>query len=200
MFGGVYQMAACDHVAPNERHHLMVRKILAALAGVALLCGAGFGAASLASAATSSSGLCAANGTRVVTYFPGACPAKSFPISGPVTVVAPAPASPVKIVHKLVTINADFPQLTDVPAPTLAQKTVTVDGLPAFTGTLETWASNSGDNVAAGTTVSVIAPGQPGGNVATALGSTSRKFVVNTTGFTGGKSFSLDIWVLVVTP
>ena len=71
----------------------MVRKILAALAGVALLGGLGFGAASLASASTSSSGLCAKNGTRSVTYFPGGCPTGSFAISGPVTVVAPAPVA-----------------------------------------------------------------------------------------------------------
>ena len=175
--------------------------IAVALIGMA---GIAFGAAGLASASSGSGGLYVQKtDSHHFTHWFATDPGSAYyAVSLPsgTTIVAPAVPSPVKIVHKLVTINADFPQLTDVPAPTLAQKTVTVDGLPAFTGTLETWASNSGDNVAAGTTVSVIAPGQPGGNVATALGSTSRKFVVNTAGFTGGKSFSLDIWVLVVTP
>ena len=66
-------------------------RIVSIVAACATLLGLGFGAASLASA-SSSSGLCATNGTRVVRYFAN-CPAGTFPISFPAgtTVVVPPP-------------------------------------------------------------------------------------------------------------
>jgi hypothetical protein len=36
--------------------------------------------------------------------------------------------------------------------------------------------------------------------VAPAAGSTSRSFTLTPSGFTGSQSFTLDIWVLTVTP
>ena len=71
----------------------MVRKILSGLAALAVVAGLGIYVSNFASASSSSGGLCAKNGTRVVTYFPGGCPAGSFAISFPAgtTVVLPAP-------------------------------------------------------------------------------------------------------------
>ena len=87
-------------------------RILGARAVCVAMVGGGFAAASLASA-SSSSGLCATNGTRVVRYF-SSCPAGSFPISFPAgtTVVVPPP---------VVTIVAPPVLAAGETAPTLAQ-------------------------------------------------------------------------------
>ena len=73
----------------------MLRKILSGLAALAVVAGLGLYVSNFASASSSSGGLCAKNGTRVVTYFPGGCPAGSFAISFPAgtTVVLPAPVT-----------------------------------------------------------------------------------------------------------
>ena len=161
-------------------------KIVALLGSLVLLLGVGGYAA--AQAAGPSSGLCATNGTRVVRYF-ATCPAGSFPISLPSgTTVVSAPAA-VSIVHKQITVDADYQGGTE------AQRTVTIAGLPAFvsSGSAELWGSNNGgipDGYSASVGVTRVTPTN---------GQTTRKFVLSPAGFNGAESYVLDVWVLVTT-
>ena len=179
-------------------HRKMFGSTKARVVGIVLSClsllGIGFGAASLASA-SSSSGLCATNGTRVVRYF-ASCPVGSFPIAFPAgttyTVVAPPAPSPVKIVHKTVVVDATFQ------TGSVADRTVTLTGLPGY---LSTNTEVKGDNTVdlpAGENITITpAAGTTGTST---VGATTRQFIITPTGFVGTKTFTLDLWVLAVAP
>jgi len=182
----------------------MLRKILSGVAALAVLAGLGFGAANLASAASSSSsGLCARNGTRVVTYFPGGCPSGSFAIGAPsLGVTAPVPT---------VTVTAT-PTTVAGGSGTAAAGTFLIEG--NTTGTTVTVtapeAYYSANSDAFTETYSTNAASAPIGKTVTVTpvvgvestatkkpsdGSYERTFKVVTKGFKAGESFSLTIGV-----
>jgi hypothetical protein len=101
----------------------------------------------------------------------------------------PTGDSGTKIVHKTVTVNADFQ------AGTVDERTITFTGLPAYVsgGSKELSGSNNGgipDGYGASIGVAPVAPTN---------GQTVRKFVVTPAGFNGTESYTLDVWVLVTT-
>lgn len=133
--------------------------------------------------------LCAKNGSRQLAVFEG-CPAGYFQASLPAGTVLGAPAAgeaaAVKIVHKQVTVNADYQ------AGTLAERTVTFTGLPAYksSGSAEISGSNVDglpDAVMGSVTVAPTTPTN---------GQTTRSFVVTPAGFNGSESYTLDLWIL----
>ena len=128
----------------------------------------------------------------------GANPSCTFAATGTASLTAPA-VSPVKIVHKQVTINADFE------ASSVADRTVTITGLPAFRSTsspFEVYGSTAADvNIPATATVpaadiTVTPVGGPTGT--STVGATERKFVVTPHNFVGTRTYTLDIWVLTL--
>jgi hypothetical protein len=192
-----------------------------ALAGIVALGGAGVVGAQVASAGSGPAVLCAKVGSRELRVFDTTCPAGFFAAQLPSSAIAglttiqgpkgdPGPAGPqgpkgatgpvgdkgdkgvkgdpgnnnVAIKHARVTLTAaDNKKLT----------TVVVSGLPAFEATNPETNGNNSASKPAGTTVSPVA-------TAPAAGSTSRTFTFTPDGFTGNQSFTLDIWVLTVTP
>lgn len=159
--------------------------------------------------------LCAKVGSRELTVFDTSCPKGFFAAQLPSSAIAglttiqgpkgdPGPKGPkgdtgptgakgdkgdpgnnnVAIKHAKVTLTA---------ANNGKAQTVVVTGMPAYDATNpETYGSNSASKPT-GTVVSPVP-------VAPAAGSTSRSFTLTPSGFTGTQSFTLDIWVLTVTP
>lgn len=119
-----------------------------------------------------------------------------------------APVTSTPATHAKVTLNADFQD------GSLSERTVTISGLPAYrASSLEQVGSNItgvGNLLAYGLTTT-ITNASPGGDelpvivvvqirpVTPTVGSTSRRFEVTTTGFTGTKSFVLDLWATSLT-
>jgi len=191
------------------------------LAGLIALGGAGLVGAQVASAGSGPAVLCAKVGTRQLVVFDGTCAAGYFPAQLPSSAIAglttiqgpkgdPGPAGPagpagpkgatgatgatgakgdpgnnnVAIKHAKVTLTA---------ANNGKAQTVVVSGMPAYEATNpETYGSNSASRPG----VTVVSPVE----TAPAAGSTSRTFTFTPSGFTGSQSFTLDIWVLTVTP
>lgn len=105
------------------------------------------------------------------------------------TATVTAGTSPVSVLHRTVTVDADYQ------AGTEAQRTITVTGLPAYSssGSKEITGDNSAgvpDALAAGITVTEKPPTN---------GQTTRSFVVAASGFNGTEKYALDVWVLAVT-
>lgn len=172
---------------------------------------------------TTQRGLCIKNGTGEprslwLVAATGLCP---DPYWGPATLeqafgekvaaelaaLRPSAPSGIVPVHKTVKLDADFQD------GSVADRTVVISGLPAYKGSsLEAAGSNitSAANpliLGATTTVTNVSPGGDELPVLTtvkitpvvpSVGSTSRKFVVETFGFTGTRTFGLDLWVVPV--
>jgi hypothetical protein len=173
----------------------MRNRILAAVVAAFALIGVGFGAASFASASGPVNKLCAKVNSRELTVFSNTCPAGHFPVQiagsdiyGGAAAVKGDKGDPgtnaIKIVHKTVVLNSNSP----------ASQTVTLTGLPAKTasGLPELRGSNSGD-APSGVSVSVS-----WSSVTT--GSTERSLTLSTTPLTAAQIFTVDLWVLAVTP
>lgn len=187
-----------------NRKVIMRKKIVAGAAALAIIGGGAF-AATTAAAAGSGRGACVKANTAVVTFprldASGHCPAGSW---GPVAlgVGAQGPkgdkgdpgSSAIQVFHQKATVNADFQ------AGSVAQRTVVISGVPAFTvGHPELTGSNA-DAVAFPVGTPAVLANIAVAPVAPASGETTRKFVITPTGFTGSRSFELDVWVLVVVP
>jgi hypothetical protein len=191
------------------------------LAGIVALGGAGLAGAQVASAGSGPAILCAKVGTRALVVFDGTCAAGYFPAQLPASAIAglttiqgpkgdPGPAGPagpvgpkgatgatgvkgdkgdpgnnnVTIKHAKVTLTA---------ANNGRAMSVVVSGMPAYDATNpETYGSNSASKPGA----TVVSPTE----APPAAGSTTRTFTFTPSGFTGSQSFTLDIWVLTVTP
>ena len=140
---------------------------------------------------------CAKDGARTLAEFDQTCPAGFHYAQIPAADIAGLPTgttapvdSAVKIVHKTVTVNADYQ------AGTAAERTITFTGLPAYvsSGSAEVHGDNTGgvpDALAANISVS---PSPSPTN-----GQTTRSFLVTASGFNGSESYVLDVWVLVTT-
>ncbi len=189
-----------------EGNTLMHRKRFSALRGgllgalrgrmlaITAICMSAIAIGGAAVAATSNTGCVSAkDGTHVVHAFTS-CPTGYYSanLAGGTYAVAPPAASPVKIVHKTVIVDATFQTGSTV------DRTITLTGLPGYTsGGYEVRGDNTVD-LPAGLAVDIHpAAGTTG---TTTVGATTRQFVLTPTGFVGTKSFVLDLWVLAVAP